>query len=478
MSTGSDQSFAYKLLINGHLTGGSTSQEVWNPSTGEIFQQAPQASLEMLEDAIRAAKSSVKAWRNTGSQRRECLNQMAQRVMQNQESLARCLSMEIGVSLKQTMDEIAGAAMFLKYRAGSELPIDVIHDDERQRVEVHRSAIGVVGAIIPWNAPILITCEKVGAAFAAGNTVVVKPSPMAPLTVMALGEIWQDLLPAGVLNIVLGDGALGEALATHPDVGMISFTGSTTTGRAIMKSGAATLKRLSLELGGNDAAIVLADVDINKVAPKIFGGAFYRGGQVCAAIKRVYVHRDIADAFSKAITDIAANACVSDPFDTNAVMGPLSNRQQFDIVCGLAEVTRQSGSKILTGGEAIDRPGYYFAPTIATELERDSPLVVKEQFGPILPIVAFDTTDEAIAWANDSEYGLGASIWTSNPDGAWDLASGLDAGSVWINRHGLVLPDTPFGGMKMSGIGRSNGQVGLDSYCELKTVSMTKGKKT
>lgn len=478
MSTSSDNNFTHKLLVNGNLVAGESLQDVWNPATGEVYQQAPLASLGMLDEAVSAAKASFAIWRSNVDRRRDCMKQMAQRVIENQEALARCLSAEIGVPLKQTMDEIAGAAMFLKYRATSELAVDVIHDDDRQRVEVHRAPIGVVGAIIPWNAPALITCEKVGAAFAAGNTVVVKPSPMAPLTVMALGELWHDLLPAGVLNIVLGDGALGEALTLHPDVGMISFTGSTATGRAIMKSGAATLKRLSLELGGNDAAIVLPDAEVGKVAAKIFGGAFYRSGQVCAAIKRVYVHREIAEEFSAAIAQIAANAKVSDPFDPDAAMGPLSNRQQFDIICGLADVTRCSDAKILAGGDALDRAGYFFAPTIVSDLEKNSPLVTTEQFGPILPIVAYDTVEEAICWANDSEYGLGASIWTADPDNAWELASGLDAGSVWINRHGLVLPDTPFGGMKMSGIGRSNGQVGVDSYCELRTISMAKNKKS
>lgn len=478
MTDDNSRSFTGMMLVNGELMGSASTLGVWNPATGEVFDQAPLADLEILEKAIASAKSAARTWRRDAALRSDCLKQMSQRVMENQQALARCLSLEIGVPIKQTLDEIAGAAMFLKYRAKSELLVDVIHDDERQRVEVHRSPIGVVGAIIPWNAPALITCEKIGAAFAAGNTVVVKPSPMAPLTVMALGELWADLLPAGVLNIVLGDGAFGAALTEHPDVGMISFTGSTATGRAIMKSGAATLKRLSLELGGNDAAIVLPDVDVNKVAAKVFGGAFYRCGQVCAAIKRVYVHRDIAAPFAAAIAAVAERAAVSDPFDESAVIGPLSNRQQFDIVCTLADTARRDGATILAGGAAMDRAGFYFAPTIVSNLANDAPLVTQEQFGPILPIVAYDEVEDAIAMANDSEYGLGASIWTADPDRGWALAPSLDAGSVWVNRHGLVLPDTPFGGMKMSGIGRSNGQVGLDSYCELKTISMAKNKKS
>ncbi len=463
-----------KLLINGMLVDSELRQSVWNPATDEIFANVPCATLGMIDEAVSGAKSALLTWRKDQSLRRICLKRMAESVMENQDQLAQLLSQEIGVPLKQTRDEVAGAAMFLNYRAECELPVDVIHDNERQRVEVRRSPIGIVGAIIPWNAPLLITCEKVGAAFAAGNTVIVKPSPLAPLAVMALGRLWSEIIPAGVLSILQGDAALGEAMVRHPNIGMISFTGSTATGSAIMATGAASLKRLSLELGGNDAAIVLPDVDIEKVAEKIFGGAFYRCGQVCAAIKRVYVHQDIVDEFSQAIAAVAAASKVSGPFEGDVVIGPLSNRQQFDIVCELAEKSVQQGAKILSGGKKLDRAGYFFAPTIVSGLRHDAPLVVREQFGPILPILSYIDIDDAIGFSNSTEYGLGASVWTSNLDEGWRIASELDAGSVWVNRHGLVLPDTPFGGMKMSGIGRSNGAVGLDSYCELKTISMAR----
>jgi acyl-CoA reductase-like NAD-dependent aldehyde dehydrogenase len=407
--------------------------------------------------------------------RQRTLTAIAKIIGDNRDRLARTLSTETGIPIRDSALEAAGAAAFARYRAAAAPPVDPIHHDDRQRVSVHRAAVGVVGAIIPWNAPLLITAEKISTAFAAGNTVIVKPSPLAPLTTALLGELLAEQVPPGVLAVLPGDDRLGEALVAHQGVGMISFTGSIAAGRAIMAAAAPRLKRLSLELGGNDAAVVLPDVTegaVAKLAGKVYQGAFYRGGQVCAAIKRVYVPARVFDQFTGALAQAAEATVVGSPFDESVTMGPVSNRAQSDRVRDLIDDAVASGGTVLTGGPEVTGPGYFHRPTVVTGLGPDSRLVVEEQFGPVLPVLPYDEVDEAIALANDTEYGLGASVWTTDSERGAEVATRLEAGSVWVNRHGIVSPEVPFGGMKQSGYGRSNGSVGLDQYSELKTISV------
>lgn len=445
---------------------------VVNPATGEVVETRPAATLADLDDAVAAARRAAPAWAADPSARAKALEIIAAVITENAETLARTLSTEIGIPTRDSGYEIAGAAGFAKYRARTPVPVDVLHDDERQSVVVRRKPIGVIGAILPWNAPMLIVAEKIGAAFAAGNTVVVKASPLAPLTVLALGELVADRLPPGVLSILVGEAELGAALVEHPQVGMVSFTGSIRAGRQIMAAAAPRLKRLSLELGGNDAAIVLPDVDVTEVAPKVFMGAFLRTGQICAAIKRLYVHRDIYDPMVEALAATAAATTVGDPFAEGTVLGPLSNRMQFDRVAGLVTDARAAGATVVTGGHAIGERGSFYAPTIVTGAGPDVALVAEEQFGPALPVLPYDDLEAAIAAANATDYGLGASVWGADPVAAAEIAARLDAGSVWVNRHAVLTPDVPFGGMKQSGLGRANGDVGVDSYSELTTISV------
>jgi acyl-CoA reductase-like NAD-dependent aldehyde dehydrogenase len=347
-----------------------------------------------------------------------------------------------------------------------------VHDDERQSVVVRRKPIGVVGAILPWNAPMLIAVEKIASAFAAGNTVVVKTSPLAPIAVKRFGEMLEGQLPDGVLSILCGEADLGAALVEHPGVGMISFTGSIRAGRQIMAAAAPRLKRLSLELGGNDAAILLPDIDVAKTAPKVFMNAFYRTGQVCAGIKRVYVHSDVYDATVEAFAHLATTTKMGDPFEEGVVLGPLSNRMQFDRVAELVDNARAAGATVVVGGSRIGDKGNFYAPTVITDAGPDVPIVADEQFGPAVPLIRYENLDDAIAAANGTDFGLGASVWGADATSAADVAAKLDAGSVWVNRHGLVMPDVPFGGIKQSGVGRANGDVGVDSYSELTTISV------
>jgi acyl-CoA reductase-like NAD-dependent aldehyde dehydrogenase len=445
---------------------------VINPSTGEAVTEIELASLADLDMAVGAARAAAPAWGTDIAARTKALETIAAVLTENADYLARVLSTEIGVPLKDTQMEVGGAAAFAKYRARTPLPVDVVHDDERQSVVVRRKPIGVVGAILPWNAPMLIAVEKIASAFAAGNTVVVKTSPLAPIAVKRFGEMLEGQLPDGVLSILCGEADLGAALVEHPGVGMISFTGSIRAGRQIMAAAAPRLKRLSLELGGNDAAILLPDIDVAKTAPKVFMNAFYRTGQVCAGIKRVYVHSDVYDATVEAFAHLATTTKMGDPFEEGVVLGPLSNRMQFDRVAELVDNARAAGATVVAGGSRIGDKGNFYAPTVITDAGPDVPIVADEQFGPAVPLIRYENLDDAIAAANGTDFGLGASVWGADATSAADVAAKLDAGSVWVNRHGLVMPDVPFGGIKQSGVGRANGDVGVDSYSELTTISV------
>ncbi|MBF6556340.1 MAG: aldehyde dehydrogenase family protein [Acidimicrobiales bacterium] len=462
-----------ELVVDGRPVPTEDSLTVVNPATGTPLGTCPVATPELLERAVSAAVRAGTAWAGDPTARTDALRAMADVITENRDRLARSLSLETGVPLRDTTLEAAGAAAFAHYRASTPPPVDRIHDDTRQRVSVHRARIGVVGAIIPWNAPLLISTEKISTAFAAGNTVVVKPSPLAPLTTLLLGSLLAEHLPPGVLTVLPGGDSLGRALVAHPGVGMISFTGSTEAGRAIMAAAADRLKRLSLELGGNDAAIVLPDVDVRKVARKVFQGAFYRGGQVCAAIKRLYVHADVFESFTAALAEQAQATVVGDPFDDAVTMGPISNRPQFERVRELVASAVRDGGILRAGEQAGDGPGYFHRPTLITGLRADHKLVAGEQFGPVLPVLPFKDIEEAVRAANDTDYGLGGSVWTSDITLGESVAVRLDAGSVWVNRHGVVSPEVPFGGAKQSGVGRANGSPGIDQYSELKTVSIS-----
>lgn len=461
-----------RLLVNGRLVDGVGTLTVENPATGEPAGEAPVASLAQLDDAVDAATAAGPAWAADPEGRRRALAAVADVLTANAELLARTLALETGLPVKDGGYEVAAAAAFARFRAATPLPVDVIHEDARQIVRVHRAPIGVVAAITPWNAPVMIAGEKISTALAAGNTVVLKPSPLAPLTTVLLGALLADVLPPGVLNVLVGDDDLGAALVAHPGTGMVSFTGSTAAGRAIMAAAAPRLHRLSLELGGNDAAIVLPDVSVEAVARKIFAGAFYRGGQVCAAIKRLYVHADVVEPLVAALARLAETAVLGDPLEPTTTMGPIANRPQFERVRSLVDRALAAGGTAVTGGSPRPGPGFFFPPTLVTGLDPDAELVTEEQFGPALPVLPFDDVEDAVAAANGTDFGLGASVWTSDVERGAELAARLDAGSAWVNRHALVAPDVPFGGTKQSGVGRANGAVGLDTYCELRTVSV------
>ncbi len=461
----------YRLLIDGKMVDGDQTMAVLNPATEEVLAQCPRASKAQLDKAVAAAKAAFPAWSAMPIEdRRKLVLKMADVIEANSSDLARLLTSEQGKPLADATFEVMGMAGFFRYLASLDLPMKVIEDSNDRRVEAHRRPLGVVGAIIPWNYPLLILSFKLPLALLAGNTLVVKPAPTTPLSTLKFAELVADLLPKGVLNIITDANDLGEAMTKHPDIRKISFTGSTATGQKVMASAAETLKRITLELGGNDASIVLDDADPKKVAPGIFEGAFQNSGQVCLAIKRLYVHESIYDEVCAELATLANNAVVDDGLKQGTKLGPLQNKMQYEKVKGFLEDARKNGN-IIAGGAAMDRPGYFIQPTIVRDIKEGSKLVDEEQFGPVLPVIKYSDSEDVIRRANATNYGLGGSVWSSDTERAHKVASRMEAGTVWINKHLDMAPHIPFGGAKQSGIGTEFAEEGLAEFTQLQIIN-------
>lgn len=461
----------YKLLIGGQLVDGDAAMDVINPATEEVLAVCPRGSERQLNEAVAAAKAAFKTWRKVPmADRRAMVMKLADAVEARVDEFGRLLTQEQGKPLAESTAEIAYTAAFLRYLASLDLENKLIEDNETRRVEMRRKPLGVVGCIIPWNFPVLIVAFKAPVALLAGNTIVIKPAPTTPLTTLRLGELINEIFPAGVVNIVTDQNDLGGVLTTHPDVAKISFTGSTETGKKVMASAASSIKRITLELGGNDAAIVLPDVDPKVVAPGIFGGATMNAGQVCLAIKRVYAHESIYDELCDELARLADAAVVDDGLKQGAQIGPLQNKMQYEKVKGFLEDARANGN-IIAGGQVEDRPGYFIRPTIVRDVSDGTKIVDEEQFGPILPVIKFSDTEEALERANASPWGLGGSVWSNDRDKAYELACEIDSGTVWINKHLDFGPNIPFGGAKQSGIGVEFAEEGLYEFTQIQVIN-------
>jgi acyl-CoA reductase-like NAD-dependent aldehyde dehydrogenase len=464
----------YRLLIDGRLVDGHAAMDVLNPATEEVLARCPRADRAQLDEAVAAAKRAFPAWSKTAiAGRRAVLNAIADAIEKNGGELARLLTQEQGKPLADATGEVYGAAAFCRYFTTLDLPVKVIEDNDGRRVEVHRRPLGVVGAIIPWNFPVLLLFFKLAPGLLAGNTLVVKPAPTTPLTTLRLGELIKDIVPAGVVNIVADANDLGGALTAHPDVRKISFTGSTATGRKVMASVADSLKRVTLELGGNDAAIVLGDVDPKTTAPKLFQGAFQNNGQVCIAMKRLYVHESIYDEICDELAALAEQAVVGDGLEQGTQLGPLQNRMQYEKVKGFLDDARAHG-RIVAGGTVPDRSGYFIRPTIVRDIAEGTRLVDEEQFGPVLPVIKYSDPEDAVDRANASPYGLGGSIWSNDIDKAYALANRMNSGSVWVNKHADITPNVPFGGAGQSGLGTELGEEGLAEFTQLQVINVAR----
>ncbi|SFL91711.1 aldehyde dehydrogenase family protein [Marinobacter zhejiangensis] len=464
----------FRLLINGRLVPARETIEVINPADESVLAHCPKASIEQLEQAVQAAKQAFPSWSRTPiAERRVQLILMANALQIHKEELALLLTGEQGKPLAQARAEVDYAQAFCRTIADMRLDSERLIDNDQQHVELQRRPLGVVAAITPWNFPLLIACYKIAPALLAGNTLVLKPAPTTPLATLKLGEAILNIFPPGVVNIITDNNDLGPVLTRHPDIRKVSFTGSTETGKAVMSSAAATLKRLTLELGGNDAALVLDDVDVASVAEGIFSAAFINSGQVCVAIKRVYVPDSIYDPFCDAIATLAANAVVGNGMNPASQYGPVQNRAQFDKVCGYLHEARRHGT-IIAGGEVPDQPGFVIPLTVVRDIKDGNPVVDEEAFGPLLPIVRYSDLDQVVASLNRSPYGLGGSVWSSSLARAESVANQLDTGTVWINQHCAFGPHIPMPTTRASGIGVEWGQQGLEEFTTLKVINMNR----
>jgi acyl-CoA reductase-like NAD-dependent aldehyde dehydrogenase len=463
----------FTLVIDGKPVSTARHLEVRNPATGQVVGLSPLATPSDLDAAVAAARAAFPSWAaRSSADRAEICGRVAETIDAHAEELAHLLTLEQGKPLNGlgSRFEIGGAVAWTRHTASLDLPVEVVQDGPDGRVELHRKPIGVVGAITPWNWPVMIACWHIIPAIRTGNTVVLKPSPNTPLSTIRLVELINEVLPAGVVNVITDNNDLGAALTSHPDVAKITFTGSTATGRRVMASAADTLKRLTLELGGNDAGIVLPDADPKAIAEGLFWGAFINSGQTCAALKRLYVHDSIYDAVCDALAAYASAIKIGDGLAEDAVLGPLQNAAQFGIVSDFVADAIARGGRVLTGGAPSGGPGYFYPITLVADLDHGAKLVDFEQFGPALPIIRYHDIEEAITKANDNPSGLGGSVWSGDIATAKQVAARLECGSVWINKHGAIQPNAPFGGVKQSGIGVEFGVDGLKEFTTIQTV--------
>ncbi|BBY30350.1 aldehyde dehydrogenase family protein [Mycolicibacterium sediminis] len=469
------------LLIDGRDVDGPIT-EVRNPARlTETVGGYATGDGASVDAAVAAAEAAFPGWAaRPARDRAAALTLTADAIDADLANLSTLLTREHGKILADATAEIANTARTLRYYTGlaDYASRETTTEDHRGRIVERRAAMGVVAVIVPWNYPVLLATLMIAPALVAGNTVVVKLPDNSPLALALVLRRLASAVEPGVVNVVAGSGQdVGAALTTHPRVRKVSFTGSTATGRAIMRDASVNLKNLSLELGGNDPAIVLDSATVDaQLIDELVRGAFTSTGQVCYAPKRLYVHRNLFDEFTEAFTAATDTLVVGDGLDPAVRMGPLNNRQQHRTVTDLIQASRSEGASVAEVGQYLDADadgGYFLRPTIVTGLRQNSALVQQEQFGPVVPILAYDTEDEAIALANDSEYGLAASVWSDDVDHAFDVGRRIQAGSVFVNIHrvGASDPSMPFGGFKQSGIGRGHGEIALDEASEVQILA-------
>lgn len=469
---------AYANLIDGELVTTTRTMAVLNPATEEVIATVPACGKEELDRAVAAARRAFKAWKKTPVEdRRAAVRAIAAAIKDNADELHRLLTREQGKPHHQAQMEIYGAAGLADAQAGLSLE-DVINQDDATRLSrTRRVPVGVVGGIVPWNFPVMMAVQKIVPAILSGCTIVLKPSPFTPLTTLRIAQLIRDAVPPGVVNIITGEDSLGPMITEHPDIDKITFTGSTATGRKIMEGAAKDLKRITLELGGNDASIVLPDADVAKVAEQLFWSSFTNAGQICVAAKRIYIHEDIYDELSQAIADYARSVKVGDGAEQGTGVGPIQNRKQFERVCELIADAKDNGYKFLLGGDVDPSgTGYYVPITILDNPPEDARIVAEEQFGPVMPLMKFSTVEEAIKRANASEYGLAGAVWTGDPDKGVEVAEQLETGTVWVNEFLHISPLVPFGGHKQSGFGAEYGLEGLKEFTYPQVITVKREK--
>ena len=449
--------------------------DVPDPATGEPFAAAPDATRDDLDRAAAAAEAAFPGWAATPwAKRRDLVLKFCDAVAAEVEEIGALIAREAGKPLAEGIAETHGGIFFVRGFADLELKPDIVRDTEAQFVRVERRPIGVVGAITAWNYPALLALWKIGPALLTGNTLILKPAPSTPLATLRLGEIARGIFPPGVINVLTGGDDLGRWMTAHERIGKIAFTGSVETGKAIMASAAPTLKRLTLELGGNDAAIVMPDFDLETQADELFWAGFANNGQVCACMKRAYVPAALYDALCERMAEIASRVKIGPWDEPDVEIGPLQNQQQLQIVSDLVDDAVNRGAFLYYQSDVPSASGYYHPISLFRDVPDDARLVREEQFGPALALLKYDDLEDAIARANDTLYGLAGSVWGQDVDAAASVAVRLQAGNVFVNQHPSMGPEIPYGGIRQSGIGVECGLDGLAEYTNTVVVNVKK----
>jgi acyl-CoA reductase-like NAD-dependent aldehyde dehydrogenase len=471
----------FAMTINGQMVTTDNTLPVYNPATRSVFAQVPDASRTQLDEAVSAARQAFGLWRQTPVEERQAaLERFADLLEENAEGFMALLTREQGKPRGGAEWEVFGSVAWMRAIATQRLPEELVEETDERRVVTRFTPVGVVGAIVPWNFPILLTIWKIAPALMAGCTMIVKPSPYTPLCDLKMVELAQQILPPGVLSALSGGDELGKWMTAHPDINKIAFTGSTETGRHVMRSAADTIKRVTLELGGNDPAIVLPDVDAKALAPELFWAAFQNNAQFCNATKRVYIHEDVYDEVRDALADfISNNISVGDGADADTDLGPIQNSMQYGKVQDYFADCHANGYQFALGGEIDESATGWFVPVSLVDNPPDDSRIVREEpFGPILPLLKWSDENDVIARANDTIYGLGASVWGKDLEAVERIGSQLEAGTVWLNEVHQYSPFQAFGGHKQSGLGCENSLHGLMEYTNWQTITLNKQSGT
>ncbi len=465
----------YEMSIGGKTVTANSYTDIRNPAnTEEVVGQAPVATSEHLEQAVTAARKAFESWRFSNDKDRvEACQAIAKVCSDNAQELAVLLTKEQGKPLGGIGSnfELGGCAAWAGHTASLSLPDKVLEDSKEKKVIMKREPLGVVGSITPWNFPLIIAIWHIVPGIRTGNSVVIKPSPFTPLSTLRLVQLMNEVLPPGLVNVLSGGDELGAELTNHPGIDKIVFTGSVATGKKVMSSAAKGVTPVTLELGGNDPGILLPGSDPAQFVEGLFFGSMINSGQTCGALKRLYVHEDDLEAVSNALVEFSKNIPMGDGMQESALLGPIQNKRQFERVNELVEDAKKHGAKVLCGGKPLGGSNYFYPVTFVTGISDGVRLVDEEQFGPVLPIISYSDLDDAIRRANDSEFGLDASVWGADRKETARVASLLEAGTVYENKHADIAPHIPFGGIKCSGLGVEFGEEGLAAYTSIKVIN-------
>jgi acyl-CoA reductase-like NAD-dependent aldehyde dehydrogenase len=465
----------YALIIGGKRVETPQTFKVLNPVDESVVAEAPQGTVELLDQAVAAARKAFPAWSALSSEARSAkLMEIADIIEKHHPELAELVTREQGKTQSGPGAnlEVGGAVAWTRVTAGLNLPEETIQDDKQGKILLRRKPVGVVGSITPWNWPLMIAIWHIMPALRIGCTVVIKPSPYTPLSTLRVVELMNSVLPPGVINVVTGDADVGNRMSSHPGIDKIVFTGSINTGKKVMGGAATTLKRITLELGGNDAGIILPGTKIEPLLEKLFWGCFINAGQTCAALKRLYVHSSQYEEVVAKFADYMSKIPVGNGLDPKNLIGPLNNKMQLDKVASYVDEARARGARIVLGGVRPKGPGFFYPLTLVADVTDDMLIVKEEQFGTVVPVIKYETVDEAITRANSLNVGLGGSVWGDDPAKAAEIASRLECGTAWVNQHGGLHPMAPFGGVKCSGIGVEFNVDGLKEYTTVQVLNI------